>query len=64
MIKVSFGCHVCAVLWTMILDLWLVVRLPDVGLVAVELVDVGLMLVLWTMNALWTKFEHYVIFVI
>ena len=42
----------------------MVVRLPDVGLVAVELVDVGLMLVLWTMNALWTKFEHNVIFVI
>jgi len=42
----------------------MVVRLPDVGLVAVGLVDVGIMLVLWIMNALWTKFEHYVIFVI
>jgi len=43
---------------------FVVVRLPDVGLVAVELVNVGLMLVLWTMNALWTKFEYYVISVI
>ena len=43
---------------------FVVVRLPDVGLVAVGPVDVGIMLVLWTMNALWTNFEHYVIFVI
>ena len=43
---------------------FVVVRLPDVGLVVVGLVDVVIMLVLWTMNALWTKFEHYVIFVI
>ena len=42
--------------------IFVVVRLPDIGLVAVGLVDVGIMLVLWTMNALWTKFEHYVIF--
>ena len=42
---------------------FVVVRLPDVGLVAVELVDVGIMLVTVRLY-LWTEFEHYVIFVI